>query len=268
MVDQDPIQLREGMNVVGADSEKLGEVEDVRGNYIVVKKGFLFTTEYFVPSNAVNNVDDESLYLNVTKDEATNMGWDAEPADFNATYADAPTTGAGYGATAAGTAARPAHDEDRPFDHDATGERAHVDDNETIRVPLSEEELTTRRRDVERGGVRVEKDVIETEQEMDVPIREEQVNVSRRQVDRDVGTDEAAFQEGSVEVPLRGEEVDVEKRARVTEEVELSKEPVERTEHVRDTVRREEAHIEGEGDAVRDDDATTGGGNRRKNKNS
>ena len=261
MVGQNPIQLREGMNVVGADSEKLGEVEDVRGNYIVVKKGFLFTSEYFVPSNAVNNVDDESLYLNVTKDEATNMGWDAEPADFNATYGDGPTAGAGYGAAAAGTA----HDEDRPFDHLSTDERNHVDDNETIRVPLSEEELTTRRRDVERGGVRVEKDVIETEQEMDVPIREEQVNVSRRQVDRDVAADDTAFQEGSVEVPLRGEEVDVEKRARVTEEVELSKEPVERTEHVRDTVRREEAHVEGEGDAVRDDDAATGRGDRRRN---
>ncbi|HET7094754.1 MAG TPA: DUF2382 domain-containing protein, partial [Thermomicrobiales bacterium] len=46
------------------------------------------------------------------------------------------------------------------------------------------------------------------------------------------------------EVPLRGEDVDVQKRVRVAEEVEISKEPVERTERVAGKVRREEVHVE------------------------
>nr|MBA2276241.1 YsnF/AvaK domain-containing protein [Chloroflexia bacterium] len=121
---------------------------------------------------------------------------------------------------------------------------------ETINVPVHEEELTATRREVERGSVRVEKDVVEEEQTLDVPVTEERVTVQRRTVDRDATADDTAFEGGSIDVPVRGEEVDVQKRARVTEEVEIGKEAVERTERVSDTVRREE---------VRVDDETTGG---------
>ncbi|MBA2276545.1 MAG: DUF2382 domain-containing protein, partial [Chloroflexia bacterium] len=59
-----------------------------------------------------------------------------------------------------------------------------------------------------------------------------------------------AFQGGTIEVPVRGEEVQVQKRTKVTEEIEIGKEAVGRTEQVSDTVRREEVRI---------DDTTTGG---------
>jgi uncharacterized protein (TIGR02271 family) len=135
-----------------------------------------------------------------------------------------------------------------PFTHYQDSARTHRQDAETIAVPLKEEDLTATRRDVDRGAVRVEKDVVAEEQTLEVPVTEERVNVQRRAVDRAVTDTDTTFEEGAIEVPVRGEEVVAEKRARVTEEVEISKEPVARTERVSGTVRREE---------VRVDDATT-----------
>ena len=69
-------------------------------------------------------------------------------------------------------------------------------------------------------------------------------------VDRPVSAaDLAAFEDQVIEVPLRTESVDVQKQARVREEVVVSKEVVQRTERVADTVRREEVYV---------DDATAG----------
>ncbi len=48
-----------------------------------------------------------------------------------------------------------------------------------------------------------------------------------------------------IEIPLRSQEAVVSKEARVTGEVGIRKETVTETEHVTDTVRREEVHVEG-----------------------
>ncbi|MGI8405135.1 MAG: YsnF/AvaK domain-containing protein, partial [Thermomicrobiales bacterium] len=148
---------------------------------------------------------------------------------------------------------------EQPFAHYADHPQSHIDDtgSDTIRVPLTEEELTVTRRPVDRGAVRVEKDVVEEDRSLDVPVTEEEVYVARRRVDRDVEPGETAFEGGAVEVPVRGEEVDVQKRARVTEEVDVAKKPVERTQHVTGTVRREEAHVEDASGPVTDDDLNT-----------
>ncbi|HEX5500866.1 MAG TPA: YsnF/AvaK domain-containing protein, partial [Thermomicrobiales bacterium] len=104
--------------------------------------------------------------------------------------------------------------------------------------------LTATKTPYERGEVRVEKDVVTEERVLDVPVTEEEVHVQRRAVDRPIEAPERAFEERVIEVPLRGEDVDVQKRVRVAEEVEISKEPVERTERVKGKVRREEVHVE------------------------
>src|SRR5215208_3763362 len=61
----------------------------------------------------------------------------------------------------------------------------------------------------------------------------------------------AGFEETVIEVPLRSETVDLQKQARVAEEVVISKDAVQRTEQVRGTVRREEVFVDE--DAVTDE---------------
>jgi uncharacterized protein (TIGR02271 family) len=112
------------------------------------------------------------------------------------------------------------------------------------RIPVVEEELQVGKREVERGGVRVESRVEERPVEENVTLKEEHVRVERRPVDRPVGDAEELFREGTVEVTERAEVPVVAKEARVVEEVVVNKEVGERTETVHDTVRRTDVNVE------------------------
>jgi uncharacterized protein (TIGR02271 family) len=111
-------------------------------------------------------------------------------------------------------------------------------------IPVVEEELQVGKREVERGGVRVESRVEERPVTEEVQLREERVHVERRPVDRPVTDADAAFREGTLEVTERAEEAVVGKTARVVEEVVVGKQVEEHTETVRDTVRRTDVDVQ------------------------
>jgi uncharacterized protein (TIGR02271 family) len=115
-------------------------------------------------------------------------------------------------------------------------------------LPVVEEELQVGKRQVQRGGARIHTEVQERPVEEQVNLREEHVHVERRPVDRPVAdADVNAFKERSFEVTETTEEPVVSKRARVVEEVVISKDAQERTETVRDTVRRQDVHVDEQG---------------------
>lgn len=112
-------------------------------------------------------------------------------------------------------------------------------------IPVVEEQLNIGKRQVERGGVRIYSHVTERPVEETVTLREERVHVERHPVNREVtDADAAALREGSFEVTTQAEEAVVAKQARVVEEVVVGKEAGERTETVRDTVRRTEVEVD------------------------
>ena len=87
--------------------------------------------------------------------------------------------------------------------------------------------------------------VTEKPVEEQVQLREEQVSVERRPVNRALsGADRDAFKEGTIEMTETAEEAVVSKQARVVEEVVVRKDVQERTETVRDTVRRTDVEVE------------------------
>jgi uncharacterized protein (TIGR02271 family) len=114
------------------------------------------------------------------------------------------------------------------------------------RIPVVEEELAVGKRQVNRGGVRVFRHVTERPVEADVTLREERVNVERRPAERELTGAEAnqAFQEKVIEVTETVEEPVVAKTARVVGEVAVNKEAQQRTETVRDTVRKSDVEVE------------------------
>jgi uncharacterized protein (TIGR02271 family) len=111
-------------------------------------------------------------------------------------------------------------------------------------IPLAEEQLVIGKRVVERGQVRVRTYVVERPAEAQVTLRDETVEVERRAVDRPLTDEAGAFSERVVEVTETDEEPVVSKEARIVEEVAVHKRAAERTETVRDTVRRTEVDIE------------------------
>jgi uncharacterized protein (TIGR02271 family) len=228
-------EIDNGWDVFGADGEKVGDVHEVQPHYLVVSKGFFFPTERYVPVSAISNVEHDRVYLNVTKEQIDSMGWDVVP-EVDTVVTSTETAGIG------GYTGSPA-----TVTGDTYAETYTETDRERVSVPVVEEELEVDKHAVQRGSVRVHKDVVEDVQTVNVPLREEEVVVERHPVDRAIAADAIpadAFEETDIEIPLRGEEVDVSKRAIVREEVDIAKTARERTEQVNDTVRREEVHVD------------------------
>src|SRR5688572_1763072 len=232
-------QINVGDDVYGSDGDKVGTVAEVQSSYLVVEKGFFFPTDYYIPISAVASAGDGQIYLNVARDAALNSGWDTVPdSDTVLTSTDIGTAGLG---SAGGQAVAGAYE---------------VAAEDELRIPVIEEELTATVREQEAGAVRIEKRVVEEDRVLEVPVTDEQIRVERRIVDRPVGAETQAFEEIVIDVPVTTEQVELQKQARVAEEIVVSKEATQRTERVSDTVRREEVYV--------DEDATiideTGGG--------
>ena len=128
------------------------------------------------------------------------------------------------------------------------------------KISLSEESLAVGKRAINRGTTRVRRYVVETPVEESVRLREETVSIERRPVTDSRPVTGADFTDKLVEVTETAEEAVVSKTARVKEEVVIHKDASERTETVRDTVRREEIEItkDASGQAVSGTTTTTG----------
>jgi uncharacterized protein (TIGR02271 family) len=110
-------------------------------------------------------------------------------------------------------------------------------------IPLAEEELRVGKRTVNSGRSRVRRYVVETPVEQDVSLKDERVVLERRRPETDQPTDDA-FSDKTIEVTETSEIPVTEKVARLKEEIVVRKQQTERTETVRDTVRRDQIAVE------------------------
>ncbi len=110
-------------------------------------------------------------------------------------------------------------------------------------IPIVEEELKVGKREVSRGGVRIYAHTEEIPVEEEVKLREERVTVERRPVDRPAGPG-TETPSRVTEVRETAEEPVVSKEARVVEEVVVGKETTERTEKIKETLKKTEVDIQ------------------------
>jgi len=128
---------------------------------------------------------------------------------------------------------------------DAITDKSNADLNAGGTIPVVEEELKVGKRVIQRGGVRVYSRVENVPVEETVRLREENVRVDRRPADRAVTSADAnVLRDQTIEVTETAEEPVVSKSARVVEEVVVGKDVNERSETVRDTVRRTKVDVE------------------------
>ena len=122
---------------------------------------------------------------------------------------------------------------------------AAVNTEDEARLDVVEERLRVGKRSVERGGMRVRRVVTERDVEEQVTLRDETIRVDRQTVDRTLDSAEGdLFTEQTFEFTETDEEAVIAKEAHVIEEVVVGKEVENRTETVRDTVRRADVEIE------------------------
>ncbi len=232
-------QVREGMDVFDANDDKVGTLAESVGGYLRVPSGFLgLGKEHHVPLSAIREVHGDEIHLNVSKDRLDELESDAAQVEtdgeFDGTQVERTVT------TSAVQAPR-----------GEPGTQLDDDDQRTLR--LREEELTARKHSVETGEVTLSKDVVSEQRTLQVPVTREEVTLERHPVERrpsDRPIDESGE---TISVPVHEEQVRAEKRTVVYEEVGVDKRAVQETEHVSDTVRREELVVDKEGRVDRDD---------------
>lgn len=134
-------------------------------------------------------------------------------------------------------------------------ETLDVADGESRVIPVIREQVSVTRREVERGGVRVNKRVEEHEEIVEQPTYREEVTVERVAVGRPVETATAPRQEGdTLIIPVFEEMLVVEKRLVLKEEIRITRRRIEETEQIRVLLREEHVDIENLED--RSDDGT------------
>ncbi len=85
-------QVQTGWDVYGTDGDKLGTVDEVGPNYVLVKKGLIFRKDVYVPVTAIASAGDGRVTLAMTKDVASEQDWDQPPATEVGNPAMSPTT--------------------------------------------------------------------------------------------------------------------------------------------------------------------------------
>ena len=236
------------MDVYDVNDDKIGTVQEIYdaaatktsasgGGYLRVPTGFLgLGREHHIPFSAIGQVRDQRIHLSIARDRLDELEYDQAPTetteDVDGTSLDRTTTATSTTTNSPDLAAEP--------------RSSSVDDRGQRRLQLREEELVARKRAVHTSEVQLHTEVVSEQQTLEVPVTREEVTIERREVarrpsDRPIGAGE------TVEVPVREEQVQLDKQTVVYEEVNVGKQAVQETQHLSETVRREEAVVEEEG---------------------
>ncbi len=235
-------QFYQDATVYDTADEKIGTVQayDPQGGYITVQKGFLFHKDLYIPVDAVQRTDAEgNVYLSLHKDDLADERYDNPPIG-GAMSEDSDAQTATVAATTTTTRARQA----APVPRQA---QATMRDDDTINVPVLEEELVVGKQREEMGRVHLHKDVVQEQETVSVNLRHEEVTVERVAVTGQASQVDLAhaFQDQVIEVPVMGEEAIVGKQMHQTEEVRLHKDATQVQEQVGGTVRKERVVVDG-----------------------
>ena len=131
-----------------------------------------------------------------------------------------------------------------PYAETAQVDTAATDTADSVAIPVVAEDLVVGKREVDRGGVRVFRRVVEEPVSQDVSLHEEHVVVERRPANRDVRDADFASGDQVIELTETAEVPVVAKSAHVVEEVRVGLQESDHTETVHDTVRHTEVDVE------------------------
>jgi uncharacterized protein (TIGR02271 family) len=224
-------QVRDGMDVFDANNQKVGTVAETAEGYLRVPTGFLgMGKERYIPLSAIRSVDGEAIHLSVARDRLDELEYAQAPMEADGEY-----DGTAVERTTTTTTTRDTPGAPRPA----------IDGEQTLE--LREEELSARKHSVQTGQVEVAKEVVSEQRTIDVPVTHEEVTIERRAVDHQPSDSPIRDTDATISIPVREEQVTADKRAVVYEEVNIGKRAVQDTEHVSETVRREQAVVDKEG---------------------
>jgi uncharacterized protein (TIGR02271 family) len=196
----------------GIDDEDLGEVQEVRGNYILVQKGIINKEKFYIPKDQAESYDGDVLRFRFSKQELDQFQrepptiWDADNIEETTTSQE-------------------------------------IETNEEEHIPLTEERLDISKKSQEKQARITKKPVKETKT-VEVPLKREEISIERKPVSGSGNETEAQSppieSEEEIKIPVRREEAEVTKKPYVKEEVTVKKKKVTDKKEITDEVTSEE----------------------------
>jgi uncharacterized protein (TIGR02271 family) len=237
--------VRVGMTAYTADGEKIGVIERIDEDELLVARGWFFHKDFLIPYDDIEDVRENQVIIRQRRDDLEEQkrseSWDTEESDLTGRASE---MGERAGARVEETGERIKETGERVGERakEAAGYRGRVE--EGARIPVREEELEAQKR-AKESEVAIHKEVRTETQHLEVPVQKEDVTVERVPVDESqtAEMDEKAFQEEEIRIPVTEEEVEVTKRPVVKEEVRVQKEARTETQPVSGEVRKEEVKV-------------------------
>jgi len=115
-------------------------------------------------------------------------------------------------------------------------------------IPLREEQLNVERQRVQKGEVRIHKEIVTEQQRIDVPVSHEEVVIEHIPASETRPTETPIGQGETIRIPVSKDQIEVTKQTVETGEIDVTKRNVQSEQRVSGTVRREEPRIEKAGD--------------------
>lgn len=164
------------------------------------------------------------------------------------------------GSSAIGSSDESDNEFSEPAKMSRTERRRQLSGTEEESLLLHEEQLEVHKERVQTGEINVNKRIVEEQQHMDVPVERDDVTVERRPVTGNENPDGEILKEpyqigDELHIPVVEERLVVTKKEVVTEEIVVTKRKINDTEHISETIRREEVDID-------DSDLPSNGRNR------
>lgn len=217
-------QVRRGTDVQDIDGTNVGRVEDIRGGYLVLRRGRFFVSDSYIPFAAIGSHDDQAIHLNVVADDEALEIWHQQPASLlerhESTSAENVTL-------------------------DGESQLEQLTDHEgNVRLPIRTENLVVTARPVTRGMVRVETHLFANGSTEQAPGNADQFHLQRRVVGTTAAGHDIMMEGGTFVIPFFGEDVDVGRQVRVTEEIVIARDAVETVRRVSGTVRTSDVNVE------------------------
>jgi len=190
----------------GIDDEDLGEVQEVQGNYVLVKKGIINKEQFYIPKAQAESYDGDVLRFKITQE------------DLNQYQHEPPSI----------------------WDSDSIQETTTDErDTDEERISLTEEKLDVSKKYQEDQATITKKPVTETKT-VEVPLTREEVSIKRRPPSGQTEAQSPIQSPKEIKIPVKREEAEVIKKPYVKEEVAVKKKKVTDKKKVTEDVTSEE----------------------------
>ncbi len=227
--------VRLGMTAYSIDGEKLGVIERIDEDSLIIERGWFFHKDFTIPYDDIEDIREDQVIVRQRREDFERERTEAGRMEEAGRREESEFTGrtGGMGEYERGR-------------EEETGGYGRGRETEEARIPIREEELKAEKR-AKESEVGIRKEVRTETEHLEVPVQKEDVIVERAPAEEESWTSvagEKAFEEEEIRIPVKEEEVEVTKRPVVKEEVRVRKEARTETEPVSGEVRKEEVKVE------------------------